>query len=43
MSAWGVSGLESEADKKMASLLKSEMKLRDKYGIDVIRFGREIV
>lgn len=35
--------LESERDKKMASLLKSEMKLREKYGIDVVRFGREIV
>lgn len=34
--------LESEQDKKMASLLKSKMKLRDKYGIDVVRFGREI-
>ena len=34
--------LESEQDKKMASLLKSEMKLREKYGIDVVRFGREI-
>jgi len=34
--------LESERDKKMASLLRSEMKLRDKYGIDVVRFGREM-
>ena len=28
-------------DKKMQSLLKSEMKLRDKYGIDIVRFGSE--
>jgi len=28
-------------DKKMQSLLKCEMKLRDKYGIDIVRFGSE--
>ena len=33
--------LESEKDKKMAALLKSEMKLREKYGIDIVRFAGE--
>lgn len=34
--------LESEKDRKMASLLKSEMALREKYGIDIVKFGSEI-
>ena len=34
--------LNEEADKKMASLLKSETKLRDKYGIDVVRIAGEL-
>ena len=34
--------LNEEADKKMASLLKSEAKLRDTYGIDVVRIAGEL-
>jgi DNA polymerase-4 len=35
--------LNIEKDRKMASLLRSETKLRDKYGIDIVRMAGELI
>ena len=33
--------LEYEKDKKMASLNAGLLKIRDKYGVDIVRYGSE--